>query len=237
MSERSRLRLVVRAGPRVLAAGDAAGRLWYLQVLATPELSQAAAENATRQIVTPASRGMILDARGRPLARNRTALVVSISRTALLRQHDGGRALVAKVAKVIHKPFQEVWDKTRLCGSPGRAAGPALLQRLALPADPGDRRGRHRDGLADHGAPRGLPRRHRRAQLGARYPSRSAPTPRTSSATSARSPTRSWPRGRRRGEVPARATSRAAAHRPDRPGRPRARVRRRPARHTGHQDR
>ena len=48
---------------------------------------------------------MILDARGRPLARNRTALVVSISRTALLRQHDGGRALVAKVAKVIGEPF------------------------------------------------------------------------------------------------------------------------------------
>jgi len=100
------------------------GRLWYLQVLASADYRSAAAENATRQIITPASRGMILDARGRPLARNRTALVVSISRTELLRQHDGGRELVAKVAKVINKPFQEVWEKTQLCGSPGAPPSP-----------------------------------------------------------------------------------------------------------------
>ena len=67
---------------------------------------------------------MILDARGRPLARNRTALVVSISRTAMLRQPDGGRALVAKVADVIGEPFEQVWDKTRLCGSDGAPPAP-----------------------------------------------------------------------------------------------------------------
>jgi len=124
MSERSRLRLIVVQVLVFSLLVTLTGRLWYLQVLASADYRKAASENATRQIITPASRGMILDARGRPLARNRTALVVSISRTALLHQHDGGRALVAKVAQVIHKPFQEVWDKTRLCGAPGAQPAP-----------------------------------------------------------------------------------------------------------------
>ncbi|HEX4699892.1 MAG TPA: penicillin-binding protein 2, partial [Actinomycetes bacterium] len=117
MSERSRLRLVVLQVLVLSMLLTLVGRLWYLQIDASENYKSAAAENGTRQIVTPAARGMILDDRGRPLARNRTALVVSISRTAMLRQPDGGRALVAKVAQVIGKPFQEVWDRTRLCGS------------------------------------------------------------------------------------------------------------------------
>ncbi|MGZ4480085.1 MAG: penicillin-binding protein 2, partial [Nocardioidaceae bacterium] len=118
MSERSRLRLLVVQVLVLSLLLTLLGRLWYLQVLAGQTYVQAAAENRTREIVTPAARGMILDSRGRPLARNRTALVVSISRTELLRQKDGGKGLVAKVAKVIDRPFQDVWDKTRLCGTP-----------------------------------------------------------------------------------------------------------------------
>jgi penicillin-binding protein 2 len=124
VSERSRLRLVVLQLLVLSLLGTLLGRLWYLQVMASDNYRSAATENGTRQIITPAARGMILDSRGRPLARNRTALVVSISRTALLRQRDGGRDLVAKVAKVIDEPFQEVWDKTRLCGSAGAPAPP-----------------------------------------------------------------------------------------------------------------
>ena len=122
MSERSRLRLVVLQVLVLSLLLTLLGRLWYLQVVAGADYRRRPPRTRTRQIVTPAARGMILDDRGRPLVRNRTALVVSVSRTALLRQHDGGRALVAKVAKVIDKPFQDVWDKTRLCGSRGRAA-------------------------------------------------------------------------------------------------------------------
>jgi penicillin-binding protein 2 len=124
MSERSRLRLVVLQVLVLSLLGTLLGRMWYLQVAASENYKTAAAENGTREIVTPATRGMILDARGRPLARNRTALVVSISRTAMLRQHDGGRALVAKVAKVIGQPVQDVWDRTRLCGSDGAPPAP-----------------------------------------------------------------------------------------------------------------
>jgi penicillin-binding protein 2 len=124
MSERSRLRLVVVQVLVLSLVATLLGRLWYLQVVASENYKSAAAENGTREIITPAARGMILDARGRPLARNRTALVVSVSRTAMLRQPDGGKALVAKVAEVIGEPFQEVWERTRLCGSPGAPPAP-----------------------------------------------------------------------------------------------------------------
>jgi penicillin-binding protein 2 len=124
VSERSRLRLVVLQVLVMSLMLTLGGRLWYLQILASTNYVRAATENGTRQIVTPAPRGMILDSEGRPLARNRTALVVSISRTAMLHQPDGGRALVARVARVIHQPVRKVWDKTRLCGSAGAPPAP-----------------------------------------------------------------------------------------------------------------
>jgi penicillin-binding protein 2 len=124
MSERSRLRLVVLQVLVLSLLATLLGRMWYVQVVASENYKTAAAENGTREIVTPAARGMILDSRGRPLARNRTALVVSISRTAMLRQRDGGRDLVAKVAKVIGEPAKDVWDRTRLCGSEGAPPAP-----------------------------------------------------------------------------------------------------------------
>ena len=124
MSEKSRLRLIVLQVLVLSLLVTLLGRLWYVQVVAAENYKTAAAENGTREIITPAARGMILDSRGRPLARNRTALVVSISRTALLRQPDGGRALVAKVAAVIGEPADDVWEKTRLCGSPGAPPAP-----------------------------------------------------------------------------------------------------------------
>lgn len=93
------------------------GRLWYVEMLHGERYVRAAADNRAREVVTPALRGMVLDSVGRPLARNRTALVVSISRTELLRQPDEGRALVARVADVLGRPAAEVWGKTRLCGN------------------------------------------------------------------------------------------------------------------------
>ncbi len=124
MSERSRLRLVVLQVLVLSMLGTLLGRLWFIQFVDAGNYQQAAAENRTRDIVTPAARGMILDARGRPLARNQTALVVSISRTEMLRQPDGGRALVGKVAKVIGKKPADVWAKTRLCGTPDAPPAP-----------------------------------------------------------------------------------------------------------------
>jgi penicillin-binding protein 2 len=124
MSERSRLRLFVLQVLVLSLLLTLLGRLWYVQVVAKENYVRAAAENRTREIVTPAARGMILDSLGRPLARNHTALVVSIGRTEMLRQKDEGRALVARVAAVIDQPVEEVWAKTRLCGTPGAQPAP-----------------------------------------------------------------------------------------------------------------
>ncbi|MDP9395609.1 MAG: penicillin-binding protein 2 [Actinomycetota bacterium] len=124
MSEQSRLRLVVL---RVLVLSllvTLFARLWFLQVVAGEDYSQAAADNRIREVVTPAVRGQILDDAGRPLARNRTAMVVSVSRTELLRQRDGGEALLRRLASVLRMPYAEVRGRTRLCGTPGAPKPP-----------------------------------------------------------------------------------------------------------------
>ncbi len=60
-------------------------------------------------------RGDILDARGVPLADNETRLVVSASRTDLLKQSDGGKAVLAKLAGVLGMKPADVMQKVRLC--------------------------------------------------------------------------------------------------------------------------
>jgi len=124
MSERSRLRLVVLQVLVVSLLGTLAGRLWFLQVGNAKQYAEAASNTALREVITPAPRGLILDAMGRPLASNRTALVVSISRATLAEQPDQGRALVARVARVIDQPVDKVWGSTRLCGEKGAPRPP-----------------------------------------------------------------------------------------------------------------
>jgi penicillin-binding protein 2 len=124
MSERSRLRLLVLQVLVLSLLVTLGGRLWYLQVLASDQYQRAATENRIREIVTPAVRGQILDDRGRPLARNRTALVVSVTRTELLRQPDGGKELLGRLAKVLGLKYEEVWGRTRLCGTDGAPKSP-----------------------------------------------------------------------------------------------------------------
>lgn len=99
-------------------------RLWDLQMVQAGQYRQAATTNQAREVVTPAPRGMLLDSRGRPLVRNRTAMVVSVQRSALLDQPDGGRAVLARLAGVLDRPVAEVWDRTRLCGSDGAPPPP-----------------------------------------------------------------------------------------------------------------
>ena len=53
MTERSRLRLVVLQVLVLSLVLTLLGRLWYLQVVAAENYSPAAAENRTREIVTP----------------------------------------------------------------------------------------------------------------------------------------------------------------------------------------
>ncbi|MEU8529642.1 penicillin-binding protein 2 [Streptomyces sp. NPDC048629] len=93
------------------------GRLWYLQIRNGKEYTAEAKGNHVQQVVQPAVRGTILDARGVPLADNETRLVVSASRTELLKMKDDGKAVLTRLAGVLGMKPQDVINKIRLCDS------------------------------------------------------------------------------------------------------------------------
>ncbi|MFG2861303.1 penicillin-binding protein 2 [Streptomyces sioyaensis] len=93
------------------------GRLWYLQIRNGQEYADEAKSNHVQQVVEPATRGSILDARGVPLADNQTRLVVSASRTDLLKMKDDGKAVLGRLARVLGMSEKEIRNKVRLCDS------------------------------------------------------------------------------------------------------------------------
>ncbi|MEV6791379.1 penicillin-binding protein 2 [Streptomyces sp. NPDC051320] len=91
------------------------GRLWYLQIRNGDQYTAEAKNNHVQQVVQPAVRGSILDARGVPLADNETRLVVSASRTKLLKMADDGKAVLTRLAGVLGMKPADVIAKVRLC--------------------------------------------------------------------------------------------------------------------------
>ncbi|MFI6852938.1 penicillin-binding protein 2 [Streptomyces sp. NPDC050416] len=91
------------------------GRLWYLQIREGAAYAKEASGNHVQQVVQPAVRGSILDARGVALADNETRLVVSASRTELLKMPDDGKDVLTKLAGVLGMTPKEVQEKVRLC--------------------------------------------------------------------------------------------------------------------------
>jgi penicillin-binding protein 2 len=115
VSDRSRLRLVVLRVLVISLLATLLGRLWYLQVLAGPEYAKAAADNQTRDIITPAPRGEIVDDRGRAFAENETALVISVDRIKLLRQPDDGVEVLNRLSRLLDEPYGTLHNRTQLC--------------------------------------------------------------------------------------------------------------------------
>ncbi|MGW1910957.1 penicillin-binding protein 2 [Streptomyces sp. NPDC002076] len=112
---RVQIRLVVIQILVLSLLGTLGGRLWYLQIREGAQYQKEASGNHVQQVVDPAVRGDILDARGVPLADNETRLVVSASRTDLLKQKDDGKAVLTKLAGVLGVKPEEVIQKVRLC--------------------------------------------------------------------------------------------------------------------------
>lgn len=100
------------------------GRLYYLQIHEGQHYAQAAASNRIRQVITPAPRGDIVDRNGVKLVTNTTSLVVSVSRTELNKQPDGGRQLLTSLAYLLGKPVDEISGRTKLCGESGAPPAP-----------------------------------------------------------------------------------------------------------------
>ncbi len=116
MTERSTLRLFVLRVLVVALLATLFGRLWFLQVHAGESYVEQASANRVREVVEPAPRGEVLDARGAPLVRNRTAFVVSVSRSELLRQDDDGAAVLERLGAVLDRPADALAAEIRPCG-------------------------------------------------------------------------------------------------------------------------
>ncbi|MET9044338.1 penicillin-binding protein 2 [Streptomyces sp. NPDC004362] len=114
---RVQIRLVVIQILVLSLLGTLGGRLWYLQIRNGSEYAKEASGNHVQQVVQPAVRGEILDARGVPIADNETRLVVSASRTDLLKMKDDGKGVLTKLASVLGMKPQDVMGKVRLCDS------------------------------------------------------------------------------------------------------------------------
>lgn len=92
------------------------GRLFYLQIADGPRYQQAALDIQSRDIVTPALRGLIVDSEGTPMATNRAGLMVTADRSVLDKTPDKGVEVLTRVAKELGLQYSDVFIRTRLCG-------------------------------------------------------------------------------------------------------------------------
>ena len=116
MNQRVRLSLLVVQVLVISLFFALLGRLFYLQVGAAPTYKKAALDIQSRDIIIPATRGLILDSSGVPLAMNKVGLAVTVNRSIIDKQPDEGNAVLSKVSDILGMDFQEVYRKTRLCG-------------------------------------------------------------------------------------------------------------------------
>ena len=116
MNQRSRLSLVVIQIFIASLMFALFGRLFYLQVAAGPKYRDAALSIQSRDVVTPANRGFIVDSSGVPLALNKVGLAVTVDRTKIDQLPDKGAAVIQDLVSLLGLNFADVWQRTRLCG-------------------------------------------------------------------------------------------------------------------------
>ena len=124
MSDRSTLRLAVLVVLVVSLLVTMVSRLFFLQVVNSDVYTAQANKNGTREIVTPATRGLILDQLGRPLVSNRTSLVVSVDRSVLAKQTDKGAAVLSRLALALGTTYPVLALKLLDCGTKGAPRPP-----------------------------------------------------------------------------------------------------------------
>ncbi len=125
MNQRSRLNLMVVQILIVSLMMALLGRLFYLQVAAGPKYRDAALSIQSRDVVSPANRGLIVDSSGVPLALNKVGLAITIDRIAIDKQPDKGVAVMQSLSKLLKLKYNDVYRNTRLCGElpKGQKAG------------------------------------------------------------------------------------------------------------------
>ena len=125
MNQRSRLNLLVVQILIVSLVIALFGRLFYLQIAAGPKYRDAALSIQSRDVVSPATRGLIVDSSGVPLALNKVGLAITIDRIAIDKQPDKGVEVMQRLSKLLKLQYADVYRNTRLCGElpKGQKAG------------------------------------------------------------------------------------------------------------------
>jgi penicillin-binding protein 2 len=90
-------------------------RLYDLQIGSHATYVALASQDETRDIVTPAVRGEILDDSGQVMVGNQSSLVVSVNMATLEQQSDGGTAELARLAKLLKISDKTVRERVRMC--------------------------------------------------------------------------------------------------------------------------
>jgi len=125
MNNRSRLAVLVVQILIVSLMAALFGRLFYLQVAAGPKYKDAALSIQSRDVVAPATRGLIVDGYGVPLAMNKAGLAITIDRIAIDKLEDKGVGVMQRLAKLLNLQYKDIYQNTRLCGElpKGQKAG------------------------------------------------------------------------------------------------------------------
>jgi len=92
------------------------GRLFNLQVAAGPKYRDAALSIQSRDVVAPATRGLIVDGFGVPLAMNKAGLAITIDRVAIDKLDDKGVDVMKRLATLLKLNYGDIYQNTRLCG-------------------------------------------------------------------------------------------------------------------------
>ena len=116
MNNKSRLSLLVVQILIVSLMTALFGRLFYLQVAAGPKYREAALSLHSRDVVAPATRGLIVDGYGVPLAMNKAGLAITIDRIAIDKLEDKGVGVMKRLAALLNLKYEDIYQNTRLCG-------------------------------------------------------------------------------------------------------------------------
>ena len=116
MNNKSRLSLLVVQILIVSLMTALFGRLFYLQVAAGPKYREAALSIQSRDVVAPATRGLIVDGYGVPLAMNKAGLAITIDRIAIDKLEDKGVGVMKRLAALLNLKYEDIYQNTRLCG-------------------------------------------------------------------------------------------------------------------------
>lgn len=125
MNQRSRLNLLVVQVLIISLLVALFGRLFYLQIAAGSKYREAALSIQSRDVITPATRGLIVDSSGTPLALNKVGLAITIDRITIDKQTDKGVAVMHRLSKLLKLRYRDIYQNTRLCGelAKGQRAG------------------------------------------------------------------------------------------------------------------